>query len=283
MDSVMESSPNAPEEATTPQMIVAAHLARAHELQHEDDVTSATAELEAAYAQAQATPYQIEFQTRIQLTIELSEAYMEANDLGKARGLLDAEAAFAEKIFQIMQATGSPIQKRAAAGGRVQLRDRARQVALLGTAASEISVKHWIKGEPATLASLRGKVVLLEFWATWCKPCQEMFPKLKSLDEKYRDRGLEIVALTRHYLAQRGTAESEAEELELMRSMVAAHGVEFRVGVAEDERLQEIYGANGLPTLALIDRTGIVRYAHFGGGQDESFEELLGECLDERA
>jgi thiol-disulfide isomerase/thioredoxin len=281
MDSVAETSHSAQEEAATPQAIVLSRLERAHELQNDEDLNGATAELEAASAQAQATPYKIEFQTRIQLAIELSEAYMDAGELGKARHVLDTEAAFAEKIFQIMQASGTPAQKRAAAGGRIQIRDRARQVALLGTEAPEITVKHWIKGEAATLASLRGRVVLLEFWATWCKPCHEMFPKLRALDEKYRERGLEVVALTRHYLAQRGTAESEAEELELMRSMIENHGVEFRVGVAVDERLQEIYGANGLPTLAVIDRAGRVRYAYFGGGQDESFEELLNECLSE--
>jgi len=47
--------------------------------------------------------------------------------------------------------------------------------------------------------------------------------------------------------------------------------------------LQELYGAIGLPTLALIDRRGIVRYAHFGGAPDTDFEKLLDECLNERA
>jgi thiol-disulfide isomerase/thioredoxin len=279
MNSAVETSSDT--HALTPQEIIKTHLAHARRLQGEGDLARAIAELEAAHEQAQATPYEIEFQTRIQLATELSEAYLDAGEAGKARDLLDGEAAFVEQIFQIVQATGTIEQRRAAASGRVQIRDRARQVALLGTEAPEISVKHWIRGEPATLSSLRGQVVLLEFWATWCKPCQEMFPKLKALDEEYKERGLEIVALTRHYLAQRGTAESEAEELELMRATIEPHAIEFRVGVAEDERLQKLYGATGLPTLALIDRAGIVRYAHFGGGPDEAFKKLLEECLDE--
>ena len=279
MDSLVETSSET--SGLTPQAAVKAHLAHAHELQKEDDLSGVVAALAAAYEQAQATPYEIEFQTRIQLANELSAAYLEMGEAGKAREVLDLEAAFAEKIFQFMQATGTPEQKRAAAGGRVQIRDRARQVALLGTEAPEISIKHWIKGEPATLSSLRGRVVLLEFWATWCKPCQEMFPKLKQLDEAYRERGLDIIALTRHYLAQRGTAESEAEELKLMRGTIEPHAIEFRVGVAEDERLQELYGATGMPTLALIDRAGIVRYAHFGGGPDDGFRKLLDVCLNE--
>ena len=266
-----------------PQARVAAQLKRAYELRRKGGEShAALAELEAAMAQARATPYEIEFRTRVELALALAEAYLAAGELEKARLMIDEEAAFTEKIFQIMQATGTPEQRRAAAGGRVQVRDRARQLALIGTEAPEIAVSRWINGDPATLADLRGRVVLLEFWATWCKPCQEMFPKLRKLDEEYRARGLEIVALTRHYLASRETAQSLAEELELMRSMVEQHGLKFRVGVAEDERTQELYGATGLPTLAIIDRSGVVRYAHFGGGEDEKFNRILTHCLDAR-
>jgi thiol-disulfide isomerase/thioredoxin len=161
-----------------------------------------------------------------------------------------------------------------------QIRDRATQAALIGREAPEITIQTWINSAPLTLAALRGRVVLLEFWATWCKPCQEMFPKLKRLDEEYRARGLEVVALTRHYLASRETAQSLAEELDLMRAAIGPHDLKFRVGVAEDERTQELYGATGLPTLALVDRSGFVRYAHFGGGEDERFNRILTRCLD---
>ena len=60
-----------------------------------------------------------------------------------------------------------------------------------------------------------------------------------------------------------------AEELELMRKMVNEHAVEFHVGVAEDEKLQTIYGANGLPTVVLVDREGIVRYTQTGAYMTE--------------
>ena len=265
-----------------PQARVAARLSRAYELQRAGGVDSraATTEMEVALAEARATPYEIEFRMRVELALALAEAYLHADQLEEARRMIDEEADFAEKIFQIMQATGTPEQKRAAAGGRVQVRDRARQLALIGAEAPEISVKEWINGEAASLASLRGRVVLLEFWATWCQPCREMFPKLRKLDEEYRERGLEVIALTRHYLASRDTASSLAEELELMRSVVAQHDLKFRVGVAEDERTQELYGATGLPTLALVDRTGVVRYAHFGGGEDARFNRILNRCLD---
>jgi thiol-disulfide isomerase/thioredoxin len=278
----METSTGAPSPARKPQERVAAHLAAAFELRRSGEKSAAAARLETALAEARATPYEIEFRTRVDAAITLAEIYLALEETEKARAMLAEEARFAESIFQLVQAGGTPEQKRAAAGGRMQLRDRARQVEILGSGAPEISVKTWINGEATTLDDLRGRVVLVEFWATWCKPCAEMFPKLKSLDEEFRERGLEVIALTRHYMAYRTTAASQEEELELMRKVVREHGLGFRVGVSEDERTQELYGATGLPMLALIDRKGVVRYAHFGGGVDPKFKEILLKCLDER-
>jgi thiol-disulfide isomerase/thioredoxin len=275
----MESAVSTESAALKPQERVSAGLDRASELESAGRLGDAVAELEAALTQARATPYDIEFQTRIRLGMTLSDVYLALDQIQEARVLLADEVAFAEKISQIMQATGTPEQKRAATSGYLQVRDRATQLALLGQMAPEISVKAWISGGPVALEDLRGRVVLLEFWATWCKPCQEMFPKLNSFHGDYAARGLEIIALTRHYLAYRGTPEAMEEELRLMHATVAPHDVEFHVGVSEDEHLQAIYGANGLPTAVLIDRHGIVRYAG-PGADDETFNEALQQCLE---
>ncbi|OLE55676.1 MAG: hypothetical protein AUG51_01695 [Acidobacteria bacterium 13_1_20CM_3_53_8] len=256
-------------------------LNRASSLVKEKDVSGAIEELEAALLNARSSPYEVEFATRVQLALTLADLYLSVDERERARLMLVEEAAFADKIVEITRLTGSAAQKRSAAGFRVQVRDRATQVALIGKQAPEISVKEWLMGEPVTLQDLRGRVVLLEFWATWCKPCGEMFPKLKRLDEEHRAHGLEIIALTRHYFAQRNEASSVEEEFNLMRAMITQHELKFRVGVAEDERLQATYGATGLPTLVLIDRRGIVRDAGPGGGDDRRFNELLLNCLEE--
>jgi thiol-disulfide isomerase/thioredoxin len=268
---------------SSPQTNIAKQVAAARALMRlsEEESLLAISKLEEAMSEARATPYEIEFQTRVDLALTLGDLYVSRDELDKARRMLSEEAEFAEKIFQIMQATGTQEQKRAAAGGRVQVRDRARQVSFIGNPAPEITIKDWIQGEPATLAELQGRVVLLEFWATWCKPCQAMFPKLKNLDEQYRDQGLEIIALTRHYFAGRDVASSQADELELMRSVITQHDLKFRVGVANDESVQDAYGATGMPTIALIDRNGVVQYAHFGGGEDPRFNATLTRCLNE--
>ncbi len=248
-------------EPVKPQVLVTELMGRAFEFRQTGNLNLAVESLEQAIAEARKTPFEIEFQTRIQLAMTLADAYQSVSEIEKAREMLIAEAAFAEKISQVMKATGTPPQKRAATGGFLQVRDRSIQLSLLGNQAPEISLKEWLVGEPTSLAELRGRVVLLEFWATWCKPCQEMFPKLNELHQIEGPRGLEIIALTRHYMAYGGTDESKIEERGLMLGMVNQHQVSFRVGIADDERLQAVFGANGLPTIVLVDRHGIVRYA----------------------
>ncbi|MDT5059748.1 MAG: hypothetical protein QOH63_207 [Acidobacteriota bacterium] len=263
-----------------PQASVAARVGRAAELEQSGKPSEARAELEAALAEARATPYEIEFRTRIQLAMMLADSNLDAGDLNRARSLMAEESAFAERIAQIMQATGTPHQSRAANSGYIQLRDRAAQLTLIEGEAPAISVAEWVNGRPMMLADLRGRVVLLEFWATWCQPCREMFPKLKSLHEKFAGRGLEIIALTRFYMSHPGAADSRAQELELIRRAVAEYDLEFRVGVMEDERAQEIYGATGLPTLFIIDRQGLARWAGHVN-EDAELEILLERFLDE--
>jgi thiol-disulfide isomerase/thioredoxin len=197
-----------------------------------------------------------------------------------ARTFLAEEVAFAERISQIMQATGTLHQKRSAMSGYLQIRDRATQIGLLGQVAPALSLDTWLVGGPLTLADLHGRVVLLEFWATWCKPCQQMFPKLTLLYDRESGKGLEILGITRHYLAYGGPPEAKAEESKLMQTLLTEHRVGFPVAVASDETLQRVYGANGLPTLVLIDRQGVVRYAG-PGGEDPAFEKQLQICLGE--
>ena len=278
----LEAEASAESVTSTPQASVAAGLDQASEFQRNGKLIDAAAKLEEALATARATPYEIEFQTRIRLGMMLSDVYLALDQKQDARAMLASEVAFAERVSQIMQATGTPQQKRAATSGYLQIRDRATQIALIGQPAPEIFIQTWIKGGPVCLDDLRGRVVLLEFWATWCKPCQEMFPKLKQLHEQASARGLEIIAITRHYMAYGGTAESKLEELQLMDTTVTKHEVNFAVGVADDETLQAAYGANGLPTAVLIDRRGGVRYAG-PGGEDPGFEVALRQCLDESA
>lgn len=267
-------------EPIMPQAIVSAGLARAAEFQATGKLDQAAIELEKCVEVARATPYDIEFQTRIQLAMTITDVYLQLQRIDDARNFLKEQTAFAERISGIMQATGTLNQKRMATSGYLQIRDRYTQVNLLGESAPEINIATWLVGDPLKLGDLRGQVVMLEFWATWCKPCDEAFPKLEELHQQESPNGLRIIALTRHYMAYKGTPEAKADELNLIRETVNKHGVTFSVGVADDESLQTVYGANGLPTIFLIDRGGIVKYAG-PGVEDPMFKKNLRLCLTE--
>jgi len=105
------------ESTIAPQAHVAAGLDRAAVFQRGGKLSEAATELERAMATARATPYEIEFQTRIRLGMTLSDVYLSLGQVQEARDLLVDEVAFAQRISEIMQATGTPAQKRAATSG----------------------------------------------------------------------------------------------------------------------------------------------------------------------
>jgi thiol-disulfide isomerase/thioredoxin len=151
---------------------------------------------------------------------------------------------------------------------------------LIGQPAPELTTREWLNSSPLTLSELKGKVVLLEFWATWCKPCEQMFPRVKEFHGSYADQGLEVLALTRYFMAYGGPPEAKAQEMTLIREFTGKHAIEFPVGVAEDETTQDAYGATALPMFALIDRASTVSAFAFSP-EDENFLRTLKGCLEE--
>lgn len=248
------------------------------------DSRAAAAVLSAALGRVRAEPFGTPFVARVQLALATADAQIDAGDRERARRTLLDEAGFCEQIVQLLAADGTPEQRRSAATGRLQVRDRLAQIELLGTVAPEIAVADWVMGEATSLASLRGKVILLEFWATWCRPCLEMFPRLRDLQERYGPDGLEILALTRYGPSAPGEAgaESQARERRTVETVIADRGLAVRVGMAADGRMQGRYGANGVPTLVLIDRAGLVRTV-LSGGDEAALDAEIQRCLAEPA
>lgn len=259
-------------------------LERASELLEEGKLEAAITELEAGLQDAREKPDAVDSQGRTALATMLADIYQEAGEFTKARQMLGEEVAHLEGMFEQVKATGNPFEKRKFFTDLTVLRDNHTRVSLIGESAPEIIVKHWLNSAPLSLESLRGRVVLLEFWATWCRSCVEVFPKVKRLHQEHTGKGLEVLALTRHYYTSPGPVESAEKELELINNYVREHGLEFPVGISEDATTQMTYGAVGLPTVALIDRRGTVRaFGRFDGGEagDPLFEEILARCLDE--
>lgn len=163
------------------------------------------------------------------------------------------------------------------------LRKREKHYKLLGDPAPELTdVDRWFPGEQKTLANLRGKVVLLDFWATWCVPCLEVFPHLIGWQQTYQKDGLEILGLTRYYGEARGVSVDNANEIEYLQNFKKTQNLPYDFVVSKNTTNQINYGATSIPTTVLIDRKGVVRYIETGANREEEIQALIEKLLAEK-
>ncbi|MHB1176367.1 MAG: peroxiredoxin family protein [Sulfuriferula sp.] len=124
----------------------------------------------------------------------------------------------------------------------------------VGTAAPAFTVK-MLDGRVLSLASLQGKVVVLNFWATWCPPCQAEMPVLEQYYRQYQKEGLEIIAVSMDGLGD------EAK----VRAVATAYT--YPVGLISDARMEAYGRIWRLPLTFVIDRTGVLRKTDWSGEQ----------------
>jgi cytochrome c biogenesis protein CcmG/thiol:disulfide interchange protein DsbE len=148
-----------------------------------------------------------------------------------------------------------------------------RSGGLVGNPAPDFSVRP-LSGPKATvsLRALHGNVVLLDFWGTFCEPCKKSFPKLQDLYARYSGQGLQIL----------GVSEDEVDDKDKIPAFASTYGAKFAVAWDEDKAIARRYKPETMPTTFLIDKKGIVRFAHAGYHDGEEvriqreIEELLG-------
>jgi thiol-disulfide isomerase/thioredoxin len=170
-----------------------------------------------------------------------------------------------------------------------------RMAALIGSDAAPVEVETWINGEPLTNDDLKGKVVLLDFWAVWCGPCIATFPHLREWHEKYAEKGLVIIGLTNYYgytwddAAGRITRPAEKatpeQEQEMLRKFAEHHDLHHRFGVQKDRTLAEFYGVTGIPHAVVVDREGKVLVMKVGSGEEnaKALEAAIVKAIGEGA
>jgi thiol-disulfide isomerase/thioredoxin len=149
--------------------------------------------------------------------------------------------------------------------------------------APDFVATQWIDQQPLKLSDLRGQVVLLDFWATWCGPCQLTIPKLNSLHKKYKDKGLTILGLTRFYGEGGGRPLNTTEELEFLRQFKKRYGIGYGFVIADAEENRDAFGVSALPTAVLIDKRGSVRHIITGvyPGSDEELASMIKRLIQE--
>ncbi|QQS39630.1 MAG: TlpA family protein disulfide reductase [Acidobacteriota bacterium] len=165
------------------------------------------------------------------------------------------------------------------------LKRKKKHYEILGEKAPELrDVAHWIPAKPEPLSGLVGKVVLLDFWATWCGPCFEAFPDLAKWHNDLGKEGLVILGVTRYYgQGEDGNQASEKEEVEFLKRFKVKEGLPYSIVVSDGQANQIIYGAMSIPTTVLIDRKGIVRYVETGAGtlRKREIKEMIDRLLAE--
>jgi thiol-disulfide isomerase/thioredoxin len=122
-------------------------------------------------------------------------------------------------------------------------------------------------GAALTLGKLRGQVVMMNFWASWCGPCREEFPLLDQMFRKYKGLGFTLLGVN---------VEPDAADAE---GFLAKTPVSFPIVFDHDSTVSKLYGVEGMPSTVLIDRKGAVRWVHQGykaGDENEYLDQLRG-------
>ena len=177
--------------------------------------------------------------------------------------------------------TAKPLQEDAVR----RLKRREKHYKLLGDVAPELAaVDRWFPGAPQTLANMRGKVVLLDFWATWCAPCIDAFPSLIEWHQNYKQDGFVILGVTKYHGEAEGFSVDKPTEIEFLQRFKKAHRLPYDFVVARDNTNQTTYGAGAIPTAALIDRKGVVRYIETGSSprREEEIRREIEKLLAEK-
>ena len=128
-----------------------------------------------------------------------------------------------------------------------------------------------LDGPNLRLQEQRGRVVMINFWATWCGPCRVEMPHLAKLYEKYRKSGFTVLAV------------NIDEDPHKAASLARQLGMQFPVLLDTDKKVSRLYDLGTMPSTVLVDRDGRVRYVHRGyrDGYEDTYDKQIRELLRE--
>jgi peroxiredoxin len=134
--------------------------------------------------------------------------------------------------------------------------------------APEFSLKD-ADGKTVTLADYKGKVVLLNFWATWCAPCKIEIPWFADFEQRFKDRGFAVVGVS-----------LDEDGWEQVKPYIQANKINYRILMGTDVTAQLYGGVDSLPTTFLLDGDGKIAFTHVGLVSKGDYENEIVQLLD---
>ena len=125
-----------------------------------------------------------------------------------------------------------------------------------------------VNGKAVRLSDYKGKVVLVDFWATWCGPCKIEIPWFVEFERKHKDQGFAVIGIS-----------MDEDGWSTVKPFVTQLGVNYRVVIGNDRTADSYGGIEGLPTTFLIDRDGKIASVHAGLANKQDFEDAIDKLL----
>ena len=138
----------------------------------------------------------------------------------------------------------------------------------IGSQAAEFALAD-LSGKTVKLSDFKGKVVIVDFWATWCGPCRMEIPDFVRLQSKYREKGLAIVGLS-----------LDADGASSVKPFADEHDINYTMLIANDETAKSYGGITAIPTTFVIDRQGRIVQKFLGAMSAKTFEDAIQPLLE---